>query len=110
MCRQSTVRWIVEAFRGIAAYIGDGATISRPLVRRRGRRFVGHAQVGTQLDWCQTAGVPRAIITHCGTQIVIADRTTLKQQFAELSRKYKLRVDVANDGMEIVLRRRAVGA
>ena len=104
------IRHREKALRGISAYIGDGATISRPLVRRRGLRLIGHAPVGTQLGWCQAAGVPRAIITHCGTQIVSADRTTLKKQFVELSRKYKLRVDVANDGMEIVLRRRAVGA
>jgi phosphoribosyl 1,2-cyclic phosphodiesterase len=98
------------ALMAIAAYIGDGATISRPFVRRRGRRLIGHAPVGTQLAWCQTAGVPRAMITHCGTQIVTADRTTLKTQVAALSRKYKLRVQVADDGMEIVLRRRTVGA
>ena len=104
------IRHREEALRGIAAYIGDGATISRPLVRRRGRRLIGHALVGTQLAWCQTAGVSRAIITHCGTQIVTADRAIVKQQFAELSSKYKLRVEVANDGMELVLRRRTVGA
>jgi len=99
-----------EALKAIAVYIGDGATISRPFIRRRCSRLIGHAPIGTQLAWCQKAGVPRAIITHCGTQIVTADQSTLKRQIAEFSRKYKLRVDVADDGMELVLRRRAVGA
>ena len=37
------------ALKGIAAYIGDGATISRPFIRRRGNRLIGHAPIGTQL-------------------------------------------------------------
>jgi hypothetical protein len=50
--------------------------------------------------------VPRAIITHCGTQIVTARKPALRKQIDVWSRKYGLRVDVAEDGMTLALRRR----
>jgi phosphoribosyl 1,2-cyclic phosphodiesterase len=93
------------ALKGIAAYIGDGATISRSFVRPRGKRLVGHAPIDVQLRWCRKAGVPRAIITHCGTQIVTAHKRTLREQIDAWSRAYGLRVEVAYDGLEITLRR-----
>ena len=46
------------ALKGIAAYIGDGATISRSFIRRRGDRLFGHAAVSQQLGWC--ALLPRS--------------------------------------------------
>jgi phosphoribosyl 1,2-cyclic phosphodiesterase len=69
------VVWIHQAkaaLSGVNLYIGDGASITRPLIRRRGRRLFGHASVSTQLMWCQKAGIERAIITHCGRGIVSA--------------------------------------
>jgi phosphoribosyl 1,2-cyclic phosphodiesterase len=41
-----------DALSGIAVYIGDGARITRSLVRRRGTRTIGYTSVRTQLDWC----------------------------------------------------------
>jgi phosphoribosyl 1,2-cyclic phosphodiesterase len=96
-----------EALQGISAYIGDGATISRSMVHRRDDKLFGHAPVSTQLSWCRSEGVARAIFTHCGTEIVTADRQTLAAQVAELSQKYQVRVDIAEDGMEMVLRHQA---
>jgi hypothetical protein len=52
--------------------------------------------------------VSRAIITHCGTEIVTAEPGALQTRIAELSRKYRLSVDVAEDGKELILRRPAV--
>jgi hypothetical protein len=97
------------ALAHITAYIGDGATITRSLVRKRDHRLIGHAPVFKQLSWCRKAAVPRAIITHCGTEIVTAEPDALQARIAELSRKYKARVDVAEDGKELILRRPAVG-
>jgi hypothetical protein len=94
------------ALAGVAAYIGDGATIARSFVRRRGKRLIGHAPLDVQLGWCKQAGVPRGIITHCGTQIVTSPKPALQQQIDALSRKYGLRVEVACDGMELDLRHR----
>jgi hypothetical protein len=53
--------------------------------------------------------VPRAIITHCGTQIVTARKPALREQIGVWSRKYGVRVEVAYDGMELALRRRPRG-
>jgi phosphoribosyl 1,2-cyclic phosphodiesterase len=98
------------ALKDIAAYVGDGATITRSFVRRRGNRLIGHAPIDVQLGWCRKSGVPRAIITHCGTQIVTARPPVLRQRLDAWSRKYGLRVDVAHDGMQLSLRRRPRGA
>jgi phosphoribosyl 1,2-cyclic phosphodiesterase len=62
-----------EALRGIWLYSGDGASLRRPIIRKRGNALVGHAAVRTQLGWCEREEVPRALITHCGSEIVGAD-------------------------------------
>ncbi len=62
-----------QAMRGVLLYIGDGASILRPIVRRRDHGFIGHASIRTQLGWCQKARIPRAIFTHCGSAIVGGD-------------------------------------
>ena len=64
------IRDRAAALADVRLYVGDGATIKRSFVRRRGRRLIGHAPVETQLAWCQKEGVPRAVITHCGGEIV----------------------------------------
>ncbi len=92
------------ALRGVSAYIGDGATIVRSMVRRRGGRLIGHAPLAVQLRWCQQAGVRRAIVTHCGTQIVTAPPEVLRDRMAALSREYGLRIDVARDGIQVLIR------
>jgi phosphoribosyl 1,2-cyclic phosphodiesterase len=97
-----------RALSGIAAYVGDGAMLTRPLVRKRAGHLVGHAPIESQLAWCHTFHVPRAIITHCGTQIVTSESKLLEDSIEELSCKYQLRLDIAEDGMPVVLRTPAV--
>jgi phosphoribosyl 1,2-cyclic phosphodiesterase len=92
------------ALRGARLLIGDGATMTRPLIRRRGQRLIGHVPVRTQLTWCQREGVPRMIITHCGSQIVGGDERKLKLQVDELARNRNVTADIAHDGLTIVLR------
>jgi len=58
------------ALKDVQVYIGDGATLTRSFIRKRGDKLIGHATVRTQLGWCAKEGVPRAIITHCGSEIV----------------------------------------
>lgn len=93
-----------EALRGVRLYIGDGATITRSFVRKRGDRLVGHAPIRTQLTWCQKTGVPRAVITHCGSEIVAGDAKEVEARIAELADERGVDVAVAYDGMELVLR------
>jgi phosphoribosyl 1,2-cyclic phosphodiesterase len=56
----------VKTLRGIDVYIGDGATIKRSMVRRRGRALIGHAPIVAQLGWCRKVGIKQAVFTHCG--------------------------------------------
>jgi phosphoribosyl 1,2-cyclic phosphodiesterase len=49
-----------DALASLALFIGDGATITRPLVRRHGEALFGHTTIRAQLGWCQAEGVPRA--------------------------------------------------
>ena len=94
-----------DALRGCSVYVGDGATLDTDFVRRRGDRLIGHTPVRTQLTWCRKEGVPRAIITHCGSQIVEGDERTLGATLREWAEERGVEAEIAHDGMEVVLRR-----
>jgi phosphoribosyl 1,2-cyclic phosphodiesterase len=99
------IRHAVDALKSINLYIGDGATIARPIVRverRKGVR-VGHASMATQLEWCAKAGVPRAIFTHCGRAIV-AGPPNIETHIAALGRAQHVDTRIAHDGLRIVVR------
>ena len=93
-----------DALNGADVYIGDGATMARSMVRRRDDALIGHAPVRTQLTWCEKEGVARAIITHCGSQIVEGDERTLGARLREWARERNVEAEFAHDGMEVVLR------
>lgn len=92
------------ALDGAAAYIGDGATMARSMVRRQGDALFGHTPVRTQLGWCAKEGVPRAIITHCGSGIVEGDERALGARLREWAEERGIEAGFAHDGMEVVLR------
>lgn len=92
------------ALSGARLYIGDGATIARSMVRKPRERLIGHTPVRTQLTWCQKEGVPEAVITHCGTQIVTGDERTVGAKLREMGAERRVKVTIAHDGMERVLR------
>ena len=94
-----------DALSGIRLYIGDGASISRPILRRRGEVRIGHASIRDQLDWCHDEGVSQAVITHCGSQIVKADRTATSRVQA-LGRERRVQVRIAYDGLKLTVRRK----
>ncbi len=93
-----------DALDGAKLYVGDGATLDRSFVRRRGDRLIGHAPVRTQLTWCRKEGVPRAIVTHCGSQIVEGDERTLGAKLSEMAEERGVEAEIAHDGMEVILR------
>ncbi len=98
------VAWLPNAsraLRGIDIYIGDGATITRPLVRRRGGTLIGHATIATQLDWCQEARVRHAVFTHCGSQIVGGDARRLNAALRRLGHERDINVRLACDGYRL---------
>lgn len=91
------------ALRGLHLYVGDGASLTRSLVRRRSGAAIGHASIRTQLGWCAAEGVGWAIFTHCGSQLVRADPGSLREQVAELGRTLGVRAEIVTDGRVVSL-------
>jgi len=90
-----------RALDGVSLYVGDGATVTRPLVRRRGRVLIGHATIAAQLGWCVVAGVPRAVFTHCGSGIVRQDPPAVEQTIRALAQSVGCTARLAYDGMTL---------
>lgn len=93
-----------EAMGGCRLYIGDGATVTRSMIRKADDSPIGHVPVRTQLTWCADEGVPRAILTHCGSGIVAGDERVLGPKIDRLARERGVQARIAHDGMEVVLR------
>ena len=93
-----------EALGHVGLYVGDGATLTRSFVRKQGDRLIGHTPVRTQLTWCQKEGVPEAVITHCGRQIVAGDERRIGPQVRRWGQQRGVTARIAFDGMERVLR------
>ena len=87
------------ALRGIDLYTGDGATVTRPIIRRRGAVRIGHTPIRTQLDWCRAQLVRRAIFTHC---VVSGDERVLAL-IRRRGRERGVEARIAYDGMELSL-------
>lgn len=102
------VVWIperAEALGGVKLYVGDGASVERDLVRKdREGKLIGHTPIRTQLKWCQKEGVPEMVVTHCGSGIVAGDERTVGAKLRAMARERGVRVTIAHDGMERVLR------
>ncbi len=92
------------ALKDVQVYIGDGATLMRSFVRKRGDKLIGHATVRTQFGWCEKERVPRAIITHCGSEIVTGDQRKLSTNLRAMAAERGLDARIAHDGMEVILR------
>jgi phosphoribosyl 1,2-cyclic phosphodiesterase len=93
-----------DSLKNVQIYIGDGATVATSFIRRRGKRLIGHSPVRTQLTWCEKEGVPRAIITHCGSEIVTADERKLSGKIRGMAAERGVEVRIAYDGMKLTLR------
>lgn len=100
------IAWLpnaAKALRGIDVYIGDGATITRSMVRRRGGAKIGHATIMEQLGWCKRADVRRAVFTHCGSQIVRGDARRIEALVRDLGRELGIDARLARDGDRLSL-------
>jgi phosphoribosyl 1,2-cyclic phosphodiesterase len=94
-----------EALGGIELYIGDGATITQSMIRRRDHMLIGHSPIAAQLDWCEAEGVTRAIFTHCGSGIVKQNPRLIEACVKELGVKHNIDAGVAYDGLNLRLAR-----
>ncbi len=93
-----------EALRGCRLYIGDGATVSRTMVRRPAEVPIGHVPVRTQLTWCAEEGVPEMVVTHCGSDIVAGDQRKVGAELRRMAAERGVGVSIAGDGDERTLR------
>jgi ribonuclease BN (tRNA processing enzyme) len=91
-----------KALRGVDAYVGDGATLVRPLVRKRTGMLIGHASMAEQLGWCAEARIRQAVFTHCGSPIVRGDARVLNAVVRRLGREHGIEARIACDGDELV--------
>ena len=102
------VAWIKDrksALRGVNAYIGDGATFKRSMIRKPGETIIGHAPIQTQLTWCKKTGVKQAIFTHLGSQIVDGDEEEKKEQIKMMAEERDIsEIWIAFDGMTRIFR------
>ena len=99
------VAWIEdmdEAFKKIALYIGDGATITRNMIRKNKKtgEIFGHANIRQQLTWCHKMNVPKMIVTHCGSDIVSHEKQAEKKIFL-LAKERAVKVEIAYDGWKL---------
>lgn len=92
------------ALKDVSIYIGDGSTISRSFVRKRGDHLIGHTPIRTQLTWCRKEGIPKAYFTHCGSEIVKGDERTLGAKVRKMAKERGVSAQIAYDGLEIVLK------
>jgi phosphoribosyl 1,2-cyclic phosphodiesterase len=91
------------ALSAVDRYVGDGASISRSIVRTRDGRRIGHASIRAQLEWCAAAGTRHAIFTHCGSQLVRGGEEA-EARVDEIGRELGVRAAVARDGLELTVR------
>lgn len=91
------------ALRGVAVYVGDGASVTRPIFRHRDGILIGHASIRSQVAWCQVQGIRRAVFTHSGSQIVDGDERVLGALVRRLGREHGIDAQIAHDGMEMTL-------
>lgn len=92
-----------RALKGVQLYIGDGATINHPIVRRKGDVLFGHTTIRAQLGWCQQEKIPQALFSHCGSQIVEGDGRVLGALVRKLGFEREVSASIAHDGMVIEL-------
>ena len=92
------------ALQGMHLYIGDGATIRRSMVRKKSGRLIGHAPIIEQLRWCEAAGVPNAIVTHCGSEIVGGQTRQLNATVEQLGREHGIKARIAADKDKLAFR------
>lgn len=93
-----------RALAGVSLYVGDGATLNRPLLKRREGILTGHTSIAAQLDWCRVHGVPRAIFTHCGSSIVGGDARVIGARIAALGHLRGVVARLAHDGLAVQVR------
>jgi phosphoribosyl 1,2-cyclic phosphodiesterase len=98
------------ALKGILLYVGDGASFKRSIIRVIEGLPAGHISIAAQIGWCAEERVPRAIFTHCGSQIVAGDEPKILSRMRELGAEKSVDASIAHDGLRLSLRPRRAKA
>src|SRR5207249_5522097 len=91
------------ALKDVQVYIGDGATLTRSFVRKRGDALIGHTTIRAQLGWCAKEGVLHIIFTHCGSEIVTGDARRIAKELHAIATERGVEARIAYDGMKLIL-------
>ena len=91
-----------KIFKDLNLYIGDGSSISRPLVRKKANKLFGHASIKTQTNWCKKFKIKEAIFTHFGREAIIIGEKELRKKLDGFGEE-KVKIIIAYDGMEKIL-------
>jgi phosphoribosyl 1,2-cyclic phosphodiesterase len=91
-----------DALHQVDLYIGDGASITRSIIRLHDGYRMGHTSIAQQIGWCAQEQIPHAIFTHCGSQLVRMGPEAAAR-VAALGEQHRVRADVAYDGMQVKL-------
>ncbi len=92
---------VERVLKNVQVYIGDGAGITRSIVHAPGGIKVGHASIKAELEWCRRSHVPRAILTHCGSEIVTSPAGGAEAKVARLGKQAGVESGIAHDGEEL---------
>lgn len=93
-----------DALSNVDLYIGDGAIITRTLLKRVKQGVpVGHTPIIEQLSWCAQYHVPRALFTHCGTEITTGSYTETLQKIRLLGKKVGVNASIVQDGQQLTI-------
>lgn len=91
-----------EALSDVDIYIGDGAIIKRRILMRKKDSFiVGHVPISDQMSWCKKYGIKKAIITHCGREIVMGNKEKIIKELQKIAQTNNVEIILAYDGMKI---------
>ena len=90
-----------KALENVDMYIGDGASFNRPIIRYKDGVPFGHTTIKNQIDWCKKMNIPRAIFTHCGSQIVKDTTLSVEEAVIRYGELNGVETLVAYDGMTI---------
>src|SRR5438874_1689983 len=91
------------ALKDVQLYIGDGATITRSFVRKRGDRLIDTRRcarnwLGARKRAC------RARSSRCGSEIVAGDENAVRKTIAALALAKGMEATIAHDRMKLVVR------
>ena len=91
-----------EALAGITLYVGDGASITRPIVRKRGDAFIGHASIRTSIGMVPARGCSRPSLHIAELKLFLVMSTAMNEAVASLGQQLGVAAKIAFDGMESI--------